>query len=255
MSKRIILSVYRTLALVNKEIQNHIFGYFNNIKNMDMPLLFRWFIINDKVAQLYDGVYIVDSIHGHDRMLTGYFTEMIHSGIKTKIETKYPPAYCTLHPKHGNFHSTNGSELFIVIPIGNYSALQSLLASDMIDFTQMQLIQNLEYINKPYHAKAMIHAINDFSCRHYSIENLHEFNGIDFYQLQMKRPSMVESLLQVIVDSYQEIPFSKMHDGEVLLYCEKYLLINARYVSDCDPENTNLLFNLTYADLCNQFKN
>ena len=78
-------------------------------------------------------------------------------------------------------------------------------------------------IDKPYIAKSLEYAEKDFK---YSYGNFNVLNN-NYREFQNKHPYAVKAIIETIVNSYSCIKDKQYHNGEVLLYCERYLLIDS----------------------------
>jgi len=232
-------------------------GLLKKIKNIDfkklenMPLLFRWFEINDRVEKIENNIYLAHNKNGSKRIIHDGFSLFLYDLIDDKFNDQhFKPTYCATSAK--GYKVSDKAELFIVLPIGNFNAIQSQIFKDSIEISSYGLIQKLQMIDKPYHAKALKSAFDDYSLSDPRYEN------INISMLLKYRPHMLNSLSKIILNTYREVTMQNIHKGEVLLYVEKYILVKYNYVYDVkfnqvdDFEKYIAQFSHTYQALLNK---
>jgi len=196
-------------------------GKFNiNKELVNYPILYRWLMPNNNMTLLSKNIYLVDSKYNRKGHLKGIFFSHIENKIQKIFSAKYPPSSCTINSLYGNLIKPYG-ELFFVIPIGEFTAIQSPLAKDKIDFCHMYLKENLEENNYPYHAKAFELAHKDivvYNDLHHLDELIDKNNGKHEKRFPM-------SLVDLLASSYTDISKKIHHDREVLLFCDKYIIV------------------------------
>jgi len=193
-----------------------------NKKLYSIKLLYRWFILNtSEIVKLGKGIYLIDSNNNRKNQLKNDFINSITHALQIKYSAKNSYTSCTFDGKYGNLTGQKDAQLFLVIPLGDFVALQTPLATDLINLLSELLPNRLKDINKPYTASAFRYYeelekwpknTNIFSC--------------NYLLLKHNAPYFTKAVQDAIVDSYALIENKVYHNGEVLLYCEKYLLVD-----------------------------
>ena len=195
-----------------------------NQKIYNIAPLYRWFILNNSgVAKLDEGIYLVDSKNNRADQLKSAFIHSIVHTLKTKHACKYIHTSCTLNKEYGNLTGRKDAKSFLVVPLGDFIALQTPLATDLVCLLDKTLPDKLKELNKPYTANAF---------KYYTDLSIYprDSNILSYRYNDLKRsaPYFIKAVEDAIVESYQSIENKIYHDGEVLLYCEEYLLIDMK---------------------------
>ncbi len=210
----VIESIYDCLGWDLQEINKKLYG---------TKLLYRWFILEKSgVDKLAKGIYLVDSRKNNKNQLKNDFINSVVSSLQKKHSAEYTHTSCVFNEKHGNLTGRKNAQLFLVIPLGNFSALQTPLATDLIDLLDESLPNKLKDLKKLYISGAF---------RYYEglkkgIKNRDNILANNYFELKRSVPYFVKAVEDTIIESYKTIEQQTYHDGEVLLYCDKYILVD-----------------------------
>jgi hypothetical protein len=195
-----------------------------------ISMLYRWFITQDnhQIKKITHGIYKVNCTNNRVNQLGSPFINSIINALQVRQNALHVHTSCTLDPRYGNLCNKEVSKLFIVLPIGEFQAIQTPLVKDLIELSYKSLPAKLIENNKPYMAKAFEHATKHFNnyAEDYNIVNN------QYYVLKTERPYFLKAVEQVIVNSYSSIENNIYHHGEVLLYCSGYLLVDKSLIID-----------------------
>ncbi len=185
-------------------------------------LLHRKFKINADVKKINEDIYLIDNeLNRECSILQNLFIRDIVNMLNI-----YNPIYCS-----AKFYKNWREEEFIVVPIGDFEAYQSNLILDLqnIDFSfeDNSFLCHLKKIDSLL-AFQIEKEIKKFNDNRGCFRNLYESLNSDIR----------DKFIKTIFSTYRSLKKNQIyHDNEILLFCNKYLLIS--YSSLSSVKNYN----------------
>ena len=179
-------------------------------KLFNIPLLFRVFNFDSKYVRphkkLYDGITLCYSQNGsyvYDGNKNSFALEILKT-----LNPKFPPIYVALI----NYWN---KKAYIVLPIGEFSFLQSHIFTDTREYNLSYAQDFLEFTS------ILLKHCPDI---HSKLLGMHAYEQPDLVTFVKKvDEALYNRMISFVIESYEE---KISHDREIFLFANQYLLID-----------------------------